>query len=65
MPAALEILDQRTIAAVEDSVYAAGLPRDAGAVLYLHTGGLPALFAYEAAIGQAMADADAADPKPA
>ena len=33
VPAALEILDQRTIAAVEDSVYAAGLPRDAGAVL--------------------------------
>ncbi len=33
IPAALEILDQRTIRAVEDSVYAAGLPRDAGAVL--------------------------------
>ena len=33
VPAALEILDQRTIAAVEDSTYAAGLPRDAGAVL--------------------------------
>ncbi len=33
VPAALEIIDQRTIAAVEDSVYAAGLPRDAGAVL--------------------------------
>jgi glycolate oxidase subunit GlcD len=33
VPAAMEILDQRTIAAVEDSVYAAGLPRDAGAVL--------------------------------
>ena len=33
VPAALEILDQRTIRAVEDSVYAAGLPRDAGAVL--------------------------------
>ena len=33
VPAALEILDQRTIAAVEDSVYAAGIPRDAGAVL--------------------------------
>ncbi len=27
VPAALEIVDQRTIAAVEDSVYAAGLPR--------------------------------------
>ena len=33
VPAALEIVDQRTIQAVEDSVYAAGLPRDAGAVL--------------------------------
>jgi glycolate oxidase subunit GlcD len=33
VPAALEILDRRTIEAVEDSVYAAGLPRDAGAVL--------------------------------
>jgi glycolate oxidase subunit GlcD len=32
-PAALEILDQRTVCAVEDSVYRAGLPRDAGAVL--------------------------------
>jgi FAD/FMN-containing dehydrogenase len=33
VPAALEIVDQRTIIAVEDSIYAAGLPRDAGAVL--------------------------------
>ena len=33
VPAALEVIDQRTIRAVEDSVYAAGLPRDAGAVL--------------------------------
>ncbi len=33
VPAALEIVDERTIAAVEASVYAAGLPRDAGAVL--------------------------------
>ncbi|MEE2665343.1 MAG: FAD-linked oxidase C-terminal domain-containing protein [Myxococcota bacterium] len=33
VPAALEIVDQRTIRAVEDSVYAAGLPRDAGAIL--------------------------------
>jgi glycolate oxidase subunit GlcD len=33
VPAALEIVDQRTIQAVEDSVYAAGLPRDAGAIL--------------------------------
>jgi len=33
VPAALEIVDQRTIRAVEESVYAAGLPRDAGAIL--------------------------------
>lgn len=33
VPAALEIVDRRTIDAVEASVYAAGLPRDAGAVL--------------------------------
>jgi glycolate oxidase subunit GlcD len=33
VPAALEIVDQRTIVAIEDSVYAAGLPRDAGAIL--------------------------------
>lgn len=33
VPAALEIVDQRTIRAVEDSVYAAGMPRDAGAIL--------------------------------
>jgi glycolate oxidase subunit GlcD len=39
VPAALEIVDQRTIAAVEDSVYAAGLPRDAGAVLLVELDG--------------------------
>ncbi len=39
VPAALEIIDQRTIAAVEDSVYAAGLPRDAGAVLIVELDG--------------------------
>ncbi|MEE8581438.1 MAG: FAD-linked oxidase C-terminal domain-containing protein [Myxococcota bacterium] len=39
VPAALEILDQRTIHAVEDSVYAAGLPRDAGAVLIVELDG--------------------------
>ncbi|NNL65073.1 MAG: FAD-binding protein [Myxococcales bacterium] len=39
VPAALEILDRRTIRAVEDSVYAAGLPRDAGAVLLAEVDG--------------------------
>jgi len=39
VPAALEIVDRRTIRAVEDSVYAAGLPRDAGAVLIVELDG--------------------------
>jgi glycolate oxidase subunit GlcD len=39
VPAALEIIDERTIAAVEASVYAAGLPRDAGAVLLVEVDG--------------------------
>jgi glycolate oxidase subunit GlcD len=39
VPAALEIVDQRTIAAVEASVYAAGLPTDAGAVLIVELDG--------------------------
>ncbi|MFT5444501.1 MAG: glycolate oxidase subunit GlcD [Myxococcota bacterium] len=33
VPAAMEIIDRRTIEVVEDSIYRAGLPRDAGAVL--------------------------------
>jgi len=33
VPAALEIVDQRTIRAVEASVYAAGMPTEAGAIL--------------------------------
>lgn len=39
VPAALELLDDRTIAAVEDSVYAAGYPRDARAVLLIELDG--------------------------
>ena len=39
VPAALEIVDQRTIAAVEASRYAAGLPLDAGAVLIVELDG--------------------------
>jgi len=39
VPAALEIIDQRTIRAVEASVYAAGLPTDAGAVLLVELDG--------------------------
>jgi glycolate oxidase subunit GlcD len=39
VPAAMEIVDKRTIAAVEASVYAAGLPDDAGAVLIVELDG--------------------------
>jgi glycolate oxidase len=39
-PAALEILDKLTIDAVEDSVYAAGYPREADAVLLVEVDGL-------------------------
>jgi glycolate oxidase subunit GlcD len=49
VPAALEIVDQRTIAAVEASVYAAGLPRDAGAVLLAELDGSPEALAGEVA----------------
>jgi glycolate dehydrogenase FAD-linked subunit len=39
VPAALEMMDQSCIQAVEDSVYAAGYPRDAAAVLLLDLDG--------------------------
>ncbi len=39
VPAALEIVDRRTLEAVEASVYAAGLPTDAGAVLIVELDG--------------------------
>lgn len=42
VPAALEIVDRRTIEAVEASVYAAGLPKTAGAVLIAELDGSPA-----------------------
>jgi glycolate oxidase subunit GlcD len=41
VPAALEIVDRRTIEAVEASVYAAGLPKTAGAVLIAELDGNP------------------------
>ena len=41
VPAALEIVDRRTIEAVEASVYAAGLPTSAGAVLIVELDGAP------------------------
>ncbi len=39
VPGALEIVDQRTIRAVEASVYAAGMPTDAGAILIVELDG--------------------------
>lgn len=41
VPAAMEIVDKRTIEAVEASVYAAGLPKTAGAVLIVELDGNP------------------------
>lgn len=42
VPSALEALDERTIAAVESSVYRAGYPEGAGAVLLIELDGHPA-----------------------
>jgi glycolate oxidase len=39
LPAALEIMDRHTITAVEQSIFAAGYPRDAGAVLVVEFDG--------------------------
>ena len=39
LPAALEMMDAATIQAVEDSIYAAGYPRDAAAVLLIELDG--------------------------
>ncbi len=47
VPAALEVIDQRTIAAVEASAYAAGLPADAGAVLLIELDGPSLVVAQE------------------
>jgi glycolate oxidase subunit GlcD len=49
LPAALEILDQATIRAVEASVYRAGYPADAAAVLLVELDGPLAVIAEEAA----------------
>ncbi|MCE2390611.1 MAG: FAD-binding protein [Proteobacteria bacterium] len=47
VPAAIEMLDSRTIEAVEASVYAAGYPRDARAVLLIELDGVAAEVAAE------------------
>ena len=46
-PVALEVMDQKTIQAVESSVYRAGLPTDAGAVLIVELEGPETLVAQE------------------
>jgi glycolate oxidase subunit GlcD len=47
VPGALEIVDQRTIRAVEASVYAAGMPTDAGAILIAELDGPSAAVALQ------------------
>ena len=42
LPAAMELMDQPTVRAVEDSVYAAGYPTDAAAILLVEVDGLEA-----------------------
>ena len=71
VPAALEIMDRSCIRAVEDSVYAAGYPRDAAAVLLVEVDGqAPAAVAAEAATVERLLRGDgarsvraAADPR--
>jgi glycolate oxidase subunit GlcD len=58
VPAALEIVDRRTIEAVEASVYAAGLPRDAGAVLLVELDGPAAALPGQVERVRALAEAD-------
>ena len=48
-PLALEVMDQAAILAVEDSVYRAGLPREAGAVLIIEVEGSAAQVERDAA----------------
>lgn len=54
VPAALELLDDRTIAVVEDSIYAAGYPRDARAVLLVELDGSDAAVSEEQARVEAL-----------
>jgi glycolate oxidase subunit GlcD len=54
VPAAMEMMDQSTVQLVEASVYAAGYPTDAAAVLLVETDGRPAGTAAEAAQVEAI-----------
>jgi len=49
VPAALEMMDQACIVAVESSIYAAGYPVDAGAILLVEVDGWPAAVGAESA----------------
>ena len=54
VPAALEMLDQACIKAVEESIYAAGYPTDAAAVLLVELDGAAAAVEAEASLAQAI-----------
>lgn len=60
VPAALEIVDRRTIEAVEASVYAAGLPTTAGAVLIVELDGASVCMEGEIEVIRAACDAEGA-----
>ncbi len=54
VPAALEMMDQACIRAVEASIFAAGYPVDAGAILLVEVDGNPAQVAAESAAVEAL-----------
>jgi glycolate oxidase subunit GlcD len=60
LPAALELMDQATIRAVEDSIYAAGYPRDAAAVLLIELDGAVAGLAEDAEVVERLCRASGA-----
>jgi glycolate oxidase subunit GlcD len=54
LPAALEIMDQPIVQAVEDSIFAAGYPREAGAVLVAEFDGPPAVLDEQAELARSI-----------
>ncbi|MEJ2217028.1 MAG: FAD-linked oxidase C-terminal domain-containing protein [Gemmatimonadota bacterium] len=60
IPAAMEMIDQNTIKAVEDSIFAAGYPTDAAAALVVELDGTPAETAADAARAQQICKASGA-----
>ncbi len=69
VPAALELMDQQCVAVVETSIYAAGYPQDAAAVLLCELDGSAALVAHDLAVATTVFEAagaaslrSAADP---